>query len=128
MLPAERVIADEGLRVSADGVRLAVRLPWYRSLPLSTIEIESLSIGGAPVDLETVRFELDGATSSLAELKEQTDRFWFVLDCAWLLVPGLALPAGSQQQVALTINIYPPYIPGMKRSNPQTETLCVAQA
>jgi len=27
--------------------------------------------------------------------------------------------------VALTINVNPPYIPGMKRANPQTETLAV---
>ena len=125
MLPVERVIGEGGLVASPDGLRLDVRLPWYRSLPLSTVEVERLEIDGEAVAPEALRFELDGASWSLAELAEQTNAFWFVLDSAQLLVPGRMAAPGATLRVALTINLYPPYIPGMKRSNQQVETLRV---
>ena len=126
MLPVERVIGEEGLAATPQGLRLAMRLPWYRSLPFSTVEVASLAIDGQPVDLSTARVEYEGNSWSLAEMAEQTNAFWFVRDSAFLLLPGRAEPAGSQHEVALTINVNPPYIPGMKRANPQSQTLAVA--
>jgi len=126
MLPVERVIGEEGLRVVDGDVQLAMRLPWYRSLPFSTVEIGSLAIDGEPVDLATVRVEYEGASWSLVEMAEQVDAFWFVRDSAFLRVPGRGITAGSEHSVSLTVNVSPPYIPGMKRMNPQTATLIAA--
>ena len=126
MLPVERVIGEEGLRAGTDGLRLALRLPWYRSLPFSTVEVASLAIDGQPVDLSDARVEYDGSSWPLAEMGEQTDTFWFVRDSAFLHLPGRKATPGSEHSVALTIEVNPPYIPGMKRANPQTETLRVA--
>lgn len=126
MLPVERVIGEEGLAATDKGLRLAMRLPWYRSLPFSTVEVADLSIDGEAVDLASVRVEYEGNSWSLAEMAEQTNAFWFVRDSAFLLVPGRSAEKGSEHRVALTINVNPPYIPGMKRANPQTETLAVA--
>ena len=126
MLPVERVIGEEGLSVHADGLRLAMRLPWYRSLPFSTVEVASLAIDDAPVDLSAAQVEYEGHSWQLAELGEQTDAFWFVRDSAFLHLPGHTLAQGSEHRVALTINVNPPYIPGMKRANPQTELLQAA--
>jgi hypothetical protein len=103
-----------------------MRLPWYRSLPFSTVEIAAVSLDGEAIDLTQVRVEYDGESWSLAEMAEQTDAFWFVRDSAFLLVPGRTLIPGSQHEVALIVNVNPPYIPGMKRSNPQVATLRVA--
>lgn len=127
MLPVERVIGDSGLRSCAAGMRLAVRLPWYRSLPLSTVEITGLSIDGTDVDLACLRFEIDGGSWTLDELAEQVDCFWYVLDEADLLVPGLVLDPDSSHAVTATLVLHPPYIPGMRRSNSQTETLVVGK-
>ncbi|MBC2665474.1 hypothetical protein H7F51_08065 [Novosphingobium flavum] len=125
MLPVERVIGEEGLSATPAGLRLAMRLPWYRSLPFSTVEVAALAIDGEPVDLSEAQVEYDGASWPLAELGEQTNRFWFVRDSAFLVLPGRCLAPGSEHKVALTINVNPPYIPGMKRANPQTELLSV---
>ena len=119
------MIGEEGLATTPRGLRLAMRLPWYRSLPFSTVEVASLAIDGEPVDLSAMRVEYEGQSWSLAEMAEQTNAFWFVRDSAFLLLPGRDAPAGSRHDVALTINVNPPYIPGMKRANPQTETLAV---
>lgn len=126
MLPVERVIGEEGLRATPNGLRLAMRLPWYRSLPFSTVEVGSLSIDGEAVDLADAVIEYDGASWPLAANGEQVNSFWFVRDSAFLVLPGRDLPAGSSHEVALNIFVSPPYIPGMKRTNPQTDTLIVA--
>ncbi|MDE2434965.1 MAG: hypothetical protein KGM49_01775 [Sphingomonadales bacterium] len=126
MLPVERVIGEEGLAVNADGLRLAMRLPWYRSLPFSTVEVASLVIDGEPIDLSEANVEYEGHSWPLAELGEQTNAFWFVRDSAFLHLPGRTAAPGSAHEVALIVNVSPPYIPGMKRANPQIEVLHVA--
>ena len=126
MLPVERIIGEEGLAATGGGLRLAMRLPWYRSLPFSTVEVGGLVLDGAPVDLADARIEYDGASWPLAENGEQVDCFWFVRDSAFLVVPGLAIAAGESHVAALTLFVSPPYIPGMKRMNQQTETLVAA--
>ena len=126
-LPAETVIGDEGLVLLNGQARLAVRLPWYRSLPLSVIEIEALSVDAEMIDLDGVRFELDGQAWLLAELKDATDHFWFVLDSAFLVWPQGSLQPGRESAVSVNIAVNPPYIPGLRRSNPQTAILTVKQ-
>jgi hypothetical protein len=125
MLPVERIIGEEGMSATPRGARLAMRLPWYRSLPFSTVEVANLSLDGAPVDLADAVVEYDNISFPLREMGEQTDIFWFVRDSAFLVLPGVALSADSEHDVALILHVNPPYIPGMKRVNPQTATLRV---
>ncbi len=126
MLPVERVIGEEGLAATPDGLRLAMRLPWYRSLPFSTVSVAALAIDGQAVDLSGARVEYDGQSWPLAAQGEQVDTFWFVRDSAFLVLPDQEASPGAEREVALTINVSPPYIPGMTRTNPQTATLRVA--
>lgn len=46
----DKVIEPDSLRAVGDGVTLGLRLPWYRTLPLSTIEIDAVKIDGRPFD------------------------------------------------------------------------------
>lgn len=126
MLPVERIIGEEGLSARPDGARLAMRLPWYRSLPFSIFEVGSLSIDGEAVDLADAKVEFEGQSWPLAQNGEQTNAFWFVRDSAFLHLPSRKLEPGSEHEVALTVHISPPYIPGMKRTDRQTETLRVS--
>ncbi|MFM5908764.1 MAG: DUF6379 domain-containing protein [Novosphingobium sp.] len=126
MLPVERVVGDEGICATPGGLRLAMRLPWYRSLPFSTVEVGSLEIDGQPVDLGGAIVEYDGKSWPLSANGAQIDEFWFVRDSAFLLPPSQKAEAGTSHEVALNLFVSPPYIPGMKRANPQTETLIAA--
>ncbi|NBC37738.1 hypothetical protein GTZ99_14375 [Novosphingobium sp. FSY-8] len=125
MLPVERVIAEEGLVATPRGARLGMRLTWYRSLPFSTVEVASVAIDGAPVDLSDAVVEYDDQSWPLAEMGEQTNSFWFIRDSAFLVLPQVQLTPGDAHEVTLVLNVNPPYIPGMKRVNPQTATLTV---
>jgi hypothetical protein len=126
MLPVEIVIGEEGLRAAPEGLKLAMRLPWYRSLPFSVVEVAELSIDGEVVDLSSARIEYDGASWPLSDNGEKVDTFWFVRDSAFLVLPDLTLEPGSEHQVTLNLFVSPPYIPGMKRVNPQTAQLRIA--
>lgn len=123
MLPVERVIGEEGLRVADGELLLAIRLPWYRSLPFSTVEIANVALDGERLDLADAEVEYDGARWPVAQNGERVDTFWFVRESAFLVLPHRTLPLGSEHEVSLTINVNPPYIPGMKRANSQVETL-----
>lgn len=126
MLPVERIIGEEGLAATPGGLRVAMRLPWYRSLPFSTVVVAAVAIDGQAVDLSDARVEYDGMSWPVSEQGERVDTFWFVRDSAFLVLPNHTTPAGSEHEVSLTINVSPPYIPGMTRTNPQTSTLRVA--
>ena len=51
-----RVISDNGLRATPTGYRIDVRLPWYRSLPVSTVEVGEVSIDGRVIEPSKVTF------------------------------------------------------------------------
>jgi hypothetical protein len=128
VLPVERVIGEEGLAVTAGGLKLAMRLPWYRSLPFSVVEVGPLSIDGESVDLSDALIEYDGQQWPLSENGEKVDTFWFIRDSAFLVLPSLSAEVGETREVSLNLFISPPYIPGMRRTNPQTSTLTVEAA
>jgi hypothetical protein len=128
VLPVERVIGEEGLAASDGGLKLAMRLPWYRSLPFSVVEVGPLTIDGKAVDLSDARISYDGEEWALSDNGERVDTFWFVRDSAFLVLPSLSADTGSSHEVSLNLFVSPPYIPGMKRTNPQTSTLTVAAA
>ena len=105
------LLSESGLRAEPAGLAIDVRLPWYRSMPLSVVEVASLAIDGRAVPPASIRFELNGKSFALGELAGQVGEFWFVLDDAVLHVAGLPAGAGEAHDVELQLNLYPPYIP-----------------
>ena len=122
-MQTNRVISDHGLSAAAAGYKIDIRLPWYRSLPLSTVEVGEVTFDGKAVDPAKIRFELEGRSYALSDMPELTEKVWFVLDSAFLNIEGPALPADSEHSVSVTLNLYPPYIRGLKRVSRETKTL-----
>ena len=98
--------------VTPNQLQLGVRLPWYRSLPLSVVEVAQLTIDGAAVPAARVRLALNDKVFGLSELPTQTGEFWYVLDSAQLTIDAPIDPSRGHE-VSLTLNLYPPYIPGL---------------
>jgi hypothetical protein len=113
------------VRRTAGGAVLDLRLPWYRALPLSTVEVAGLRIDGRAVAPERMRFELNGRTWGLDEIGEQVKEYWYVTDSAFLHVEDPALLSDGHA-VELTLNLYPPYIPNLTWVTRSQQTLRAA--
>lgn len=110
---SSRLIEGRASLCRAGRLRLSIRLPWYRSLPLSTVEITGLSIDGRRVPPEAVSFVLDQKRFPLAQLPELTQEWWYVLDSAVLEVELPELHGTARHEVELTLTLFPPYILGL---------------
>ena len=109
----DRLLGEGSLTATKTGFDLAIRLPWYRSLPLSTIEPAELRINSKPIDLKRVNVRINDKQIPNSELGGRTDEFWFVLDPLTLEVSDTPVKRGEEVDVQFTLNVYPPYIPGM---------------
>lgn len=118
-----RVVSDDGLIVEPSGCAIDVRLPWYRSLPLSVVEVKEVAIDGQPIDPSRLSFQLNGQRLALNELRPRTNEWWYVLDSAFVHVAGEEIEAGTEHDVAVTIAVRPPYINGLNRIVRTAKTL-----
>jgi hypothetical protein len=106
--------AQNGLRATPRGAEIDIRLPWYRSLPVSVVEVGSLKVDDHEVAANDIRFEVNGKSFALAELPTHAGEFWFVLDSAVLRLPETRVQPGTDHDVELQLNLYPPYVPHLK--------------
>lgn len=120
------LIANPGSRVVDGGLCLDVRIPWYRSLPLSVVMPSELTVDGRAVSLERAEVELEGRRYTLAELPDRTDAWWFVQDSVLLHVPLAEPLSAGEHEVALLLHLYPPYIPMLTWVTRGTTTLQAA--
>ena len=106
------LLSESESRMSSDGIELGVRLPWYRALPLSVVEVAELTVDGRPVPSNDIRFTINGKSFALDALTDLTEEVWYVLDSG-LLTLHTAVEPRVDHEVALQLNLYPPYIPGL---------------
>ena len=106
------LICPDEVKSADSKLELGIRLPWYRALPLSVVEVDEILIDGNVVKHQNVYFEINGKEHPVDRLGDLTGEFWYVLDSARLRIP-LALDPEQSHTIALTVNLYPPYIPGL---------------
>jgi hypothetical protein len=99
------LVAQQAGRTS-DGMELRLRSPWYRSLPLSSIDVR-LTLDSADVAPERIRFCINDRDYTLEELRERFEEFWFVLDAARLRVSAVE-PGHHDVDLGLALRI--PYL------------------
>ncbi len=90
-------------------VRMKVRLPWYRSLPLSCVERLEVDIDGERAAGDALSLSLYGQTYTLGEAAGRHTVGWFVLDTADLHVRTRDGLAPGTHRVDLTMNLRIPY-------------------
>ncbi len=108
----ELMISGEELYSVADGgpgVRMNIRLPWYRSLPLSCLERLEVDIDGERADRDGVTVSLYGETHGLEEAAKCHTVSWFVLDTANVHVRTQSELAPGRHRVDLTMGLRIPY-------------------
>lgn len=112
----DKVIEPDSLRAAPQGATLGLRLPWYRTLPLSTVDLDLLKIDGEQVSPDRLTLSINGGTWPVTELRARTDQDWFVTDTATLRIDGIELAPASEHEVEVIVSIYPPYIRGLRRA------------
>lgn len=105
------VLLEKDSLATRDGcLTFDLRLPWYRSLPLSVIRIDEVRIDGAR--MTDLRFEVNGKIRPVSELEDLTGEYWFVQDSLTILTD---IPARGTHGVDITLSFYPPYIANFRR-------------
>ena len=61
-------VTDDSLSAVEGGLQLDVRLPWYRSLPLSALDFGPIAIDGQPIDAGAIMVTLNGSERPMADL------------------------------------------------------------
>ena len=112
----DKLIEPDSLRAKGNGAAVGLRLPWYRALPLSTVEVDSVKIDGTAIDPNRLTILLEGKRWPVSEMRGVTNHNWFVTDTADLLIDNLPLERGSNHEVEVMVSLYPPYIKGLRRA------------
>jgi hypothetical protein len=111
MATGDTVLTQDSLTRRPDGVAIALTVPWYRSLWLSSVSDVSVAIDGTPVPRDDLRVELGGRTYRVDELADQWDTLWFIQDRLVVVVPLAEPPAeGADVDVEATVELRLPYM------------------
>jgi len=111
----DKLIEADSLKATPAGFSIGVRLPWYRTVPLSTVELVSLKVDERSIPANSIRFAINGGEWRLQQLPDLVDQQWFVIDTAELRVVDDRLDRGSEHEVEVVLAVYPPYIKGLRR-------------
>jgi hypothetical protein len=104
------LIEDGSLTTDANGFAFALRLNWYRALPLSSVGL-AIDVDDDKIVPELVTFALDGNRYRLSELAEHVDRYWYVTEAAGVHVSRRGGLAPGPHTVRVTLRTRIPYIP-----------------
>jgi hypothetical protein len=111
MATGDTVLTDDSLVRRPEGVGIALTVPWYRSLWLSSVSSIAIAVEGHPVPTEDLRVELAGRTYTVAELPDQWDTLWFIQDRLVVVVPlDEPVAEGAQVDVEVTVDLRLPYM------------------
>nr|WP_314840881.1 DUF6379 domain-containing protein [uncultured Microbacterium sp.] len=80
------LIQHDSLRAHPDGVALALTIPWYRSLWLSSVSTLAVTIDGAEVPADDLRLEFADRSYRIDELPDQSETLWFLQEHPLLVV------------------------------------------
>jgi hypothetical protein len=100
----------ESARLEDSALVLAVRLNWYRSVPLSCVERLEVELDGAGLPAERTTLELGGGRFEIGRLTDRDETWWPVLDAATVRVELDAPPSGGPHTVGVVLGTRIPYL------------------
>ena len=111
MATGDTVLSDDSLIRRPEGLGIALTVPWYRSLWLSSVSDIQVSVEGREVPRSDLRVELGERTHRVEELADQWDVLWFIQDRLVVVVPLAEPPAeGQEVDVEVTVDLRLPYM------------------
>lgn len=111
MATGDTVLREDSLVRRPDGLGIALTVPWYRSLWLSSVSDIAVAIDGRRIPREDLRVEVGDRGYAVDELKDQSEVLWFIQDRLVVVVPLDELPAkGREVDVEVTVDLRLPYM------------------
>jgi hypothetical protein len=111
MATGDTVLTDDSLIHRPEGLGIALTVPWYRSLWLSSVSDLAVSVEGREIPKADLRVELGERTYRVDELADQWDVLWFIQDRLVVVVPLDEPPAeGEHVDVEVTVDLRLPYM------------------
>jgi hypothetical protein len=111
MATGDTVLTDDSLLARPEGLGIALTVPWYRSLWLSSVTGIAVAVGGREIPTDDLRVELGERTYRVDELADQWDVLWFIQDRLVVVVPLDEPPAeGQEVDVEVTVDLRLPYM------------------
>ncbi len=99
---------DEPVRADHDTLLIPLRLPWYRSLPLSAVEHLAITIDDQTFADDQLSLVVGGVEHAFEALRQAHDTYWFVQDTAWARVA--ATPAQGDVHLHVESAVRIPYL------------------
>ena len=111
MATGDTVLTHDSLIRRPDGLGIALTVPWYRSLWLSSVSDIAVAVEGRAIPTADLRVELGERTYRVEELQDQWDVLWFIQDRLVVVVPLDEPPAEGQEiDVEATLDLRLPYM------------------
>ena len=110
MSRVELLLGEDAVTSAGNDLQVAIRIPWYRSLPLTSVRGLEVTVDGTTYDSADLRLRIEGVDYALADLAQRWDTVWFIQDAGVVTVPGAGRPAGEQVDVEVAIELGFPYI------------------
>ena len=111
MATGDTVLTDRSLIRRPEGLGIALTVPWYRSLWLSSVTDIAVAVEGQEIPRNDLRVELGERTFRVDELADQWDVLWFIQDRLVVVVPLDEPPAeGEEVDVEVTVDLRLPYM------------------
>jgi hypothetical protein len=111
MATGDTVLTDDSLLRRPEGLGIALTVPWYRSLWLSSVTGIAVAVEGREIPADDLRVELGERTYRVGELADQWDVLWFIQDRLVVVVPLDEPPAeGQAVDVEVTVDLRLPYM------------------
>jgi hypothetical protein len=111
MATHDTVLSQQSLAAINSGLSLALTIPWYRSLWVSSVTSIAVSVDGIEVPQEKMRFRINGKSFTLDEVPNQWQELWFMQDRAYLDMDlGKTGVVGEDHEITFHIELRLPYM------------------
>ncbi|MFM2321691.1 MAG: hypothetical protein RL612_838 [Actinomycetota bacterium] len=111
MATHDTLLNKKSLAITGNGMSLALTVPWYRSLWVSSVTSINVWIDGAEVAQDKISFRLNDQSWPMSEVPNQWETLWFMQDRAYLDMdlgkPGVA---GEDHEITIHVEMRLPYM------------------
>ena len=123
MTMTEGTVRPDALSAPDGRLSVAVHLPWYRSLPVSSLEALEVRVHGAPAEVRSLA--VGGFTGTVADAAD-SDAWWDLRDALDVSLeaaagPGEVLTVGVDLAVRIPYMQQAPGVPLVQRAAVRTE-------